>query len=239
MTNSDAPAEYSIGGIVSQTFAVLLRAPVPILLVAAVMLLPTVLEYLTLGEEGLLDDRSVSSWLRVLGSMMIGFVAQTVITFGAFEVLRGEPFRIGRAVAITLSHLLPVLAMSVLVTIVISLGMALLIVPGLIAMCILYVAAPACIVEREGPVESMRRSSALTRGYRWRILAHTLVVSVPIIALILLAAFTLQDMTGFWIAEVLVTFLGACTAVMASVAYFRLREVQEGVTLEKIAAVFE
>src|SRR5699024_6979286 len=60
----------------------------------------------------------------------------------------------------------------------VTVGSVLLVVPGVFAFLVWAAAAPACVMERAGPVAALRRSVHLTRGHRGRILGVTLLVVV-------------------------------------------------------------
>ncbi|MDP9421941.1 MAG: hypothetical protein M3Q19_03755 [Pseudomonadota bacterium] len=64
---------------------------------------------------------------------------------------------------------LPLVGLSLVTSVATTLGMLLLIIPGLMLMTAWSVAAPALIEERLGVIEAIERSNELTRGSRWKI----------------------------------------------------------------------
>ena len=51
-------------------------------------------------------------------------------------------------------------------------------IPGLIIYTVLWLVVPVAVVERPGIVASLRRSSMLTKGYRWQIFGMVLILGV-------------------------------------------------------------
>ena len=162
---------------------------------------------------------------------------------GAFQDIRGQRFDLATSIRRGLARLLPVLATSVSTSIIIFVGLLLLVVPGLIFLTMFLVAVPACVVEGLGPVQSLGRSHALTKGYRWGIFA---VYIVPLLVLAI-ASFILQaigagiaGITGAAIASfIAVAVISPYQALVAIVAYHDLRSVKEGLDIEQLAAVFD
>jgi hypothetical protein len=84
-------------------------------------------------------------------------------------VVGGRSFSISQAVGAALRQSPALIAVVLLIYLYATLAMLLLVFPALIVLCVYYVAYPACVVERIGPIKSMRRSAFLTKGNRWRI----------------------------------------------------------------------
>lgn len=85
----------------------------------------------------------------------------------------------------------PAAGLALMVSIPITLGYAMLLVPGLFLGALWYVAIPAMVEERRGVVASLRRSHALTYGARWKIfalLAVALVLSIIVMVAVEVAS---------------------------------------------------
>jgi hypothetical protein len=127
--------------------------------------------------------------------------------------------------------------------IVVAIGLLLLVIPGLIWLAMFFVAFPACVVERLGPIESMTRSAELTKGVRWRVFAVVLVVFAA--AIFVLGAFDVAVLRlGRGLFGTIGNFVwqavyGAYFSVLTAVLYSDLRRTREGIDLEQIAAVFD
>jgi uncharacterized membrane protein len=99
--------------------------------------------------------------------------------------------------------------------------------------------------EQLGVLGSMKRSSELTKGSRWRIfgLFIILVIAIWILQVALgLLALAVTPVVGTVIATALVALLSAVTSVILSiavaVAYVELRYVKEGTDVKELAEIF-
>lgn len=139
-------------------------------------------------------------------------------------------------------------------------GIGLLIVPlaaaviGVIVTCFFYVAVPATVCERLGPVDSLRRSVALTEANRLKIFFCLFIIGLLLSALSAgVSALGFLSMiegvrdpfetgTTFylgwavgWVPKILQTVL---FAVLGAVIYARLRGIREGIDAEALAELF-
>lgn len=120
----------------------------------------------------------------------------------------------------------------ILATIIIVIGFLLIIVPGLIALTLLAVVAPAVVIERATATGALSRSRALVRGNAWRVFG-VIVVLFLITALIssILQAIggsaTDDSFAGYALAELIVrVLLGPLSAIAATVMYVELRGIK-------------
>lgn len=77
----------------------------------------------------------------------------------------------GRAIRLAMSRGPLLLVATLLYTFAMGLGLALLIVPGLLVATIYWMIGPALVLEGAGLPDAFRRSAALTKGQRWRVFA--------------------------------------------------------------------
>jgi hypothetical protein len=240
---SAAPGQFRVGSVLSKTFAILGRQFGKFVLLALVPMIPILLLILaTLSSRGL-----SSSGGLVLGTILIGLLtfvlqilAQATSLYGAFQDMRQQPFTIGDSLRIGLARTIPVIAVGTLVGVAMMLGFMLFVVPGVILGCMLYVAIPACVIEKLGVTASMSRSVALTKGYRWQIFGLFLLVVV----ISLLGAFVFKLIGGVGGAGQLLSFAWqvvstAFGAVLSAVIYHDLRVAKEGIDLDTLASVFD
>jgi uncharacterized membrane protein len=180
--------------------------------------------------------------LQLLG-FLLSLCVEAVVVYGAFQDMRGNKVRLGESFWVGLSRILPVIVASIGVGAVMGLGVLLLVIPGLIAMAMLYVTIPVCVVERLGPFKSMDRSASLTKGYRWKVFGVALLpalVGAIVIAVISAALRPLAESMALVIGQFLCeAFLVAYQAIVAVVTYHDLRVAKEGVDIDRIAAVFD
>ncbi|MCW3848207.1 hypothetical protein OF829_13255 [Sphingomonas sp. LB-2] len=126
--------------------------------------------------------QSSEFWLPMVGIWFVyvltDAVLQGALTRATVQSLTGETPGFAECLEIGLIRLLPIVVIDLLVTIGTSLGMMLLIVPGVILALCWAVAVPAYVEERIGIAESFNRSLELTRGERGNIFLVMLVVVV-------------------------------------------------------------
>ena len=203
-TSTQAPAlgggEFRVGRILSRSLTVLLGNLPQYLVFGVIMAVPNFFSVLHYGQVKL-ENQSVSvanetNLTYILIGMVVFALCQATMIQGAFQDIRGQRFDLATSIQRGLARFLPVLATSVATSIIIFVGLFLLILPGLIFLTMFLVAVPACVVEGLGPVQSLGRSHALTKGYRWGIFA---VYIVPLLVLGI-ASFILQAI-GAWIAR--------------------------------------
>lgn len=180
--------------------------------------------------------------VHLLLSLLIYSFTQALIVHAAVQAMRGHPVRIGETLAATLPRFVPIVLVSLMTSVLAGLATVLLVVPGVIVLIALFVAQPACVVERLGADASLSRSAALTKGNRWRIFALCLVVFVlraafGAVAGLLLSGSPLVVLIGV---DALVNALPlAFYGVVTAVVYYQLRVLKEGVDIEQVAAVFD
>lgn len=114
--------------------------------------------------------------LSIIGSMVISSLTQAFLTRATVAQSEGRKASLAECVQASVSVLLPLMALSILTSVGVALGMVLLIVPGIMLMVAWSVAAPAMVEERTGILESIERSNDLTRGARWKIFSLMIAV---------------------------------------------------------------
>jgi hypothetical protein len=179
--------------------------------------------------------------IQVVVSLLIYSLTVALIVHAAVQAMRGHRVRILQSLAATLPRTVPIMLVSVMTGLLAGLAMLLVVVPGVIVYVMLFVAQPACVVERLGADASLSRSAALTKGNRWRIFGLCLIVFVLRAAVGGVAGLLLRDTpwavligVDTLVNAVLLAFYGLVCAVV----YYQLRVLREGVDIERIAAVF-
>jgi uncharacterized membrane protein len=240
--------EFRVGHVLASSFSVLFRNLPQFVVLSAIATLPEPILLVATGK-GLSDLANVPAfgtrlyYVQVLLNLVLTALCESIVLYGAFQAIRSRPFRISESLSKGLVRFFPVLGTSVLSFIMAGFAALILLVPGLIIMTMFYVASPICVVERLGPLQSLGRSSDLTKGHRWKIfgLAILLVLglvitSVAIGALLGLLGIPTVLGIGTFLWE---TLARAFMALVAVVAYHDLRVAKEGVDIDDIAAVFD
>ena len=113
---------------------------------------------------------------------LLNFAALYGGGFHAYATLReGEKVDIGDLFPAALRKMLPLMGVSLIVTLGTLLGYALLIIPGIILALLWSVAMPALVAENLGVMESLKRSAALTKGCkRWIFLTYLVLMAAAV-----------------------------------------------------------
>jgi hypothetical protein len=232
-----AAGEFRIGGVLNRTWRVLSRNILAFGTVTAVASLPTLLFSGAGQRTGMIIAAAVvSELMRRLGLAML--------VYAALQEMRGTRSSLRRSLQVGWQRILAVIGLAIAAAVLTALGFALLIVPGLMVTTMLFVATPACVVERLDPFSSMERSARLTKGHRWKIFGLLLLVAIPLG--IAGGVFDeVAEAVGFGgVLTTLAEMVGdaiwnAVLAALVIATYHDLRVAKEGVDTAELAAVFE
>ncbi|HEY4922175.1 MAG TPA: hypothetical protein VII40_18885 [Xanthobacteraceae bacterium] len=185
--------------------------------------------------------------LRLLGiTLILGLVLNTigeaVILYGAFQRLSGRPLQPAEAFQRALARFFPLLGLALLYALALVFGLVLLLVPGFILLVMWAVVVPACLVEGLGPIESMSRSAALTKGHRWQIFGIMIVLGIVNWIGTVVLGFVLRPAGPVVAALVTLVWTAAWAAYwncLLIMIYHDLRVAKEGIGTQQIAAVFD
>jgi hypothetical protein len=165
------------------TFRMWFRNLVPFTLMAAVLCVPSILliakaDPSTASTTDDLVDMYFTHPLYVtigLSTLLVPLLAYRVI-----RQLEGTWISLSASMQAGFLGILPALILTVMMNVLqrIPLGG----IAGAVIMCIWFVAAPAAVAERLGPVAALGRSADLTRGRRWNIFGLSLLVGAALLA---------------------------------------------------------
>jgi hypothetical protein len=198
----------------------------------------------------------------VVGIIIVGLLGLAIymgvmaaITYGTVQDLRGQPVSIGGllqsavnlvpTVIGTLIVLLGVFFGAMIVAIILAfipiLGALVDAVLFVFLYIVFWVVIPVAVVERPGPVASLKRSIELTKGNRWRILGVILLLFVISIGVGLISAvfMFLGQVIGEIVQGLLNAVVTVFSAVLVAVGYYKLRVAKEGIDIGDIAKVFD
>jgi uncharacterized membrane protein len=227
----DAGTDFSLGDVFGLSSSILganfpqfaaLGAIASLPLLAILILFPETATGDAGGGQPVTPLLAVVALLSVILIFPMMIVAQAMILFGAFQDMLGRPVRILPSIGVGLARILPIIGLSVVQAAGVLLGFALFVIPGIIVALAWSVALPVCVVEKLGPIASLRRSAALTKGHRWKLLGIS--VSLAFAGALIGGAINGNLAYG---------------AILSVVIYRDLRVTKEGVTTEHIAAVFD
>jgi hypothetical protein len=252
MATTEQGRKIDIGRVIGRGFEALGGNLLPFLALALMLGgLPALALYYAQATFGLDGGSPVRIWGGFTAALLVSIVAGN---FTAAIFVRSTILYLNNGVAdwrgstiAALRLIVPMVLLSILVSIVITLGLLLLIVPGIIFALALIVAAPVLIAEQPGIIDSMHRSAELTRGSKGQIFLLVLIYIFAWFALSAVLGFAagaggLDDVQVAAAAAVSEGLLGAAstliTSVMTASLYVELRTVKEGATIDRLAAVF-
>jgi hypothetical protein len=247
-----APAgEFRVGEVFSRAWTVLSGNVAKFLPLTAILALPNLVGLI----PGISDGTAIrnappnitpGAIFAIAGSVIVwiilNVVTEATVLYGSFQAMRNRPVEIGESFKKGLARLVPIIGLSICAGVTIVLGLMLFLVPGLILLSMFFVALPACVVEGLGPFQSMGRSSALTKGHRWKIFGIWLLLVVvgSVVGGIVTAVLSVVGLVLPVIGQMVWnTLMGAYQSIVVAVAYHDLRVAKEGVDIDHIAAVFD
>jgi len=253
---ASALGHFDLGRVIKHTWAAI-AGNGPVFFGAAVALVGGPSAILVLGQSMAFSgapSAGTSLWLMGTGGTLqfIGMcLLQGMVIQAAANGFNGKSTTLGAAFGAGVSMVLPLVGLSIIVTLGITLGYMLLLVPGVILTVLWIVAAPAVVVEKRSIFASLQRSRDLTRGHRWPVFGLIVIyVLLAWMVSMFLGAFSLAAgglVTGgspnLWANLVAGPVANVLTGVVASAGlaalYHELRSAKEGVGHEALASVFD
>lgn len=253
---------FSIGTVISRTFAVLADNPLATFGCALLFgAIPQVLYSYFIGSQ--LANAEPGSQLAIaaisFGSMVV-FLLFSMLVQGALvrattAFAEGGRASFAECLSVGLSAAVPLIGLTILMVLALMAGFILFVIPGIILLLMWAVAVPALVTERIGIFAAFGRSRALTKGARWRILGFFLLLFIVMWLFLLLMSLVLgvagiatslavQASQGtvpvVWLLvsgilnTITVAFWGAAQANL----YIALRDWKDGPQGESLAEVF-
>lgn len=250
-TPAQAAGEFRVGQVFSRAWTVLSGNVTKFLPLTAILALPDLVAVIPGISDGTAvrnaaPNISAGAILAIAGSVIVwiilNIVTEATVLYGSFQAMRNRPVEIGESLKKGLARLVPIIGLSICVGLAVVVGMMLLAVPGFILLSMFFVALPACVVEGLGPFQSMGRSSALTKGHRWKIFGIWIVLGIVggvvggVITSVLSVGGPALSVIGQMVWDAL---MGAYQSIVVAVAYHDLRVAKEGVDIDHIASVFD
>ncbi len=247
---SSSHRRFEAGRLLSETFSTYFANFLPFLILTVVAYSPVLLmAFLTATGSGATNPLAAAlvNW----GDWLFSPLAQSVVTYGVLQHMRGRDTTIGACLRAGFGALFPVLFVALLAAALILIGTLFCIIPGIILSVMFAVAVPAAVEERPGPIAALRRSAELTDGYRGQVFAVNLVLGLlgaavgllvlPVVGgLEGLAAMRETPSTTFLLTSQLLGLVPfGLTATAGAVMYYRLRSLKESIDVEELASIFD
>lgn len=258
---------FWIGEVLGKSWGALKSSPLTYLGLALIAVLPPLVLFPLLfsGSVGGFSSGFDSS--RFLGSAVSSvlldrffyLIVQGAAAFAVYRNLTGRGASFGESLLQGASRIFATIGTSLLINLVMFLlcTLALMLLGsrifGLIVVLFIVlnivtrwaVAVPVCVVEHIGPFKSVTRSSELTEGNRFKVLAILIVLSIPekivskiSAAVIVSSMFQTSSFSSY--CTLLVTVpLTAYQIVANAVIYYELRASKENIDIESLANVFD
>ena len=222
MSGEPIQSRVRVGKVISETFALYGAYAGPLLGSAFVVFVLTGVLQALLRDSGGFVLALVATVIGLVASALYtGFVVSLVsdVRDGRRDQSVGQLFAAARDV------IWPLIGAAVLAGIGITIGLALLIIPGLFLLTIWAVISPAIVIERVGVLGSFGRSHELVRGNSWEVFGAILVgFLISIVAGFIAAA--IGTSIGLGALIVLVIAVSVLTApipaLIASILFFDL-----------------
>ena len=100
---------------------------------------------------------------------LLNILVSAALTYGVVMELQGKRASIGACVSTGLVRFFPALGVGLLTILAVVGGCLLLVIPGIMVACALYIAMPISVIEKPGVMGALRRSRELTTGYKAQI----------------------------------------------------------------------
>lgn len=179
---------------------------------------------------------AILSLLGIIGALLaavvliIGvYLMQGAIVTAVDDLQDGRAdLSIGETVRAAQPHLLALIVAGIIVGVLVTIGLFILLIPGLILATLWFVTAPSIVIEKLGAIDGMQRSWSLVKGQFWQtlglaVLTFLLVIVAVVVATIILSF--LPDFLASLIANIVVnSVIGPFWAIVSALAFFRLRE---------------
>ena len=248
-------AALGVGSLIGESFSIFFRHFIPIIIIAyAMTVISVVISGLMVGFDVAMGIEQRPSndvgdfilyYSTTLVKMAAGSLATALILQLAYDAKLHRPVSIARYVSPALSAFLPLVVLSVVQTILGTVGVVLLIVPGLWIYAVFSVSDPAVVIERAG-FHGLHRSAALTKNYRWPIVGLLCLLLIFVVAITIATVFLSKIVVAFGGTVSAVILFSALTSVvtgfgsvLTALIYARLREIKDGVSIDQIVSVFD
>jgi hypothetical protein len=249
---------FGVGNVLATGFRIWAKNFIPFMLITALIYAPVLIWGISSvqGEMDIEQFLSAARTLQFIGGLtiLLNVLLSAALTYGVVMELQGERASIGACIATGLVRFFPALGTGLLTLLAMAGGLLLLIIPGVIVFCMLYVATQASVLERPGVLGALRRSRELTKGHKFEIFGLVFLlgllgfglgflcraIALPRLGDEAYLEETMRNLPMYMymnLAEQMI--VGSISAVMASVAYYFLRAEKEGTSAAELAAVFD
>jgi hypothetical protein len=227
--------------LVDATFQVFRRAPVQFIVAAALVYVPWLVVQLTFNLE-ITGDR-IPGMDVLVANLAAGVVVYVllgaVITLIARDVYFDRPPDVAQAFRTVGRRILPLLAVSLCVLVMLFIGLILLVAPALYPLARFFAARQAVLLEHAGFGTALSRASALSAGLKWHILGTLLLAGVLTFAVSFGVSLVANLVPSHVVMRTIATIAAVCVqpffAIAETLLYYDLRIRKEAFDIEYLA----
>jgi len=242
---------HSVGDIIDASFTVYRKRFGPMIAISLLLVfIPFVVSLIggCTAEGAITACDSAIGWIGSIASQIGVVVASAAAALVAAEAYAGMSSGWRQSAAAGLRRIIPIVIVTVVAAVLITIGFVFILVPGIFLATSFAVATPALMIERVGPIESLKRSWRLATGERWRIFGAGLsmiVISIivfGIIAVIVYLALSglagLSDGdTSYYVQQIMTLLSIPLTAAVGAVLYVDLKVRKEDLDSAELGAL--
>jgi hypothetical protein len=212
-----------LSGVLTEAWQMYRRYAAHLLFIAFVIYLAAAIVAAVLDLPGGL----VGGLLAAIAELLAAFLLQAALVKAVQDVRDGRAdMSLSDTVSAATPYIWPVAIASVLAGIAIAVGLALVIIPGLILLTIWAVIIPVIVLERSGPLASFGRSWQLVRGRAWHVFATLVLVFLILLVVDFLFALVFSALPVLWrsgLSTILSgTLVAPFLALVVTLVYYRL-----------------
>ena len=191
-----------------------------------------------------LELQSLAALLLLLVTLTLAPLQQAASILFVASSFTGEKSTIGSSLRVAARKFFSLLGLSFALTLVFTVGILLLVVPGIMFFTWFYVAAPLMVIEDLSVRDAMGRSRELSSGWRWSILGFLIVTTLLVAAVNGAIDAVLTAAVGDGLGSILVSYvfgvaLSTISVVAPVVYYFQLRVVKEALDVESLSSLVD
>jgi hypothetical protein len=211
-----------LNGVLTETWALYRKYAAHFLLIAFVIYLVAAVLVALLSLAGLFGY-----FLGEIIELTAVFLLQAALVKAVQDVRDGRvDLGLSQTVQAAVPYLLPVAAAGILAAIGITIGLVLIIVPGLILLTFWCLIVPFIVIEDAGPIDAFGRSMRTVRGYAWNVFGTLVLVFLLYLAFIIVLALILVFLPAWlrsFVSSVVVgTLVAPFLALVITLIYYRL-----------------
>ena len=230
--------------------------------IALLIALPMAIWQLSYGDEYMLKMQAIQAgvikgkdaqeiifgYFRSFGllgllMMVLALVGYGVCCLAAFQHLCGERRPLSDNLGQALKRFFPLVGVGVLGYLGFIAGWILLIVPGIMLAVRWGLCGQVCVIEKTGPIASLKRSAQLTDGSRWPLFGFGILVVLASSFVSMLLSFPITWIAGRTVGLVASVLMQGAIAgyvyCLSVTVYQELRNAKEGTATPAVVAVFE